>query len=57
MGLTGYLLFDLALWLLGGGTVAFFAVGMAAHVRDQQIPREVTQREAQRIAREMGWTK
>lgn len=57
MGLTGYLLFDLALWLLGGGTVTFFAVGMAAHVRDQQIPREVTQREAQRIAREMGWTK
>jgi len=31
------------------GTVAMFAVGMCAHVRDQQIPREVTADTARRI--------
>jgi hypothetical protein len=51
------IVFWLAVALLTVATVVAFAVGMAAHVRDQQIPREVTAREAQRIAREMGWTK
>ena len=57
MGLTGYLVFDLVVWLLAGGALTFFAVGMAAHVRDQQIPPEVTAAELLRITSEPGWWK
>lgn len=34
------------------GTVACFIVGMCAHVRDQQIPRQVTTDAARRIMSE-----
>jgi hypothetical protein len=48
MGLTGYVLFDLFLWVMAGGIVACF-VGLAiARVRECQIP-------ADERAAEPGW--
>jgi len=39
-------------WVCSAGAVAFFVAGMVAHVRDQQVPREATSREVERITRD-----
>jgi len=57
MLLTGYLVFDLAVWLLAGGIVASF-VGLAiVRVRECQIPQDVTAAELLRITSEPEWWK
>ena len=57
MGLTGYVVFDLVVWLLAAAAVAFFVGGMVAHVREQQVPREDVAAELARITAQEGWWK